>query len=284
MDWFKKRSQGPRPGGNRREIPKGLWVKCNKCDTILFKDDLAKNYSVCSECGFHFKIGHKGYLEILLDPDSFEEYDHALRTNDPLKFKEQESYPDKLKRYQERTSLTEAVVSGTGRVDNRLVSLAIHDHRFLAGSMGSVVGEKIARSIQRSLELQCPLITIATSGGARMQEGILSLMQMAKTALWLTKLSEARIPYISILTNPSLAGVMASYASLGDFTIAEPGAMIGFTGMRVIEQTLRASLPEGFQTAEFFLEHGFVDQVVPRDDLRAVVNQILSFFPDNASA
>ena len=284
MDWFKKRSQGPRPGGNRREIPKGLWVKCNKCDAILFKDDLPRNYSVCSECGYHFKIGHKGYLEILLDPDSFEEHDQALRTKDPLKFKEKQSYPDYIKQYQERTGLMEAVVSGVGRIENRPVSLAVHDGTFIAGSMGSVVGEKIARTIQRALERQCPLIIISTAGGARMQEGILSLMQMAKTALWLTKLSEARIPYISILTNPSMAGVMASYASLGDFTIAEPGAMIGFTGMRVIEQTIRASLPEGFQTSEFFLEHGFIDQVVPRSELRATVSKMLSFFPDRVSA
>ncbi len=284
MSWFKKPNPGPRKGdGDRRNIPEGLWIKCDKCDAILFKEDLEQEFRVCSKCGFHFKIGHKQYLEILLDEGSYQECDAELRTKDPLNFKEKENYPKYIKSYQKRSGLSEAVVTGKGTVDDRLISVAIHDPSFLAGTMGSVVGEKIARAIRRSIEMECPLIIISTAGGARMQEGILSLMQMAKTALWLTRLSETKIPFISILTNPTMAGVMASYASLGDFTLAEPGAMIGFTGPRVIEQTIRATLPEGFQTAEFFLERGFVDQVVPRTELKATVSRILGYFPDRAA-
>ncbi len=284
MSWFKKPNSGPRKGdGDRRNIPEGLWIKCDKCDAILFKEDLDRGFRVCTKCGFHFKIGHKQYLSILLDEGTFEECETGLRTSDPLEFKEKQNYPDYIKSYQKKSGLTEAVITGKGKIDGRLISVAIHDPTFIAGSMGSVVGEKIARAIRRSIELRCPLIIISTAGGARMHEGILSLMQMAKTALWLTKLSEAKLPYISLLTNPTMAGVMASYASLGDFTLAEPGAMIGFTGPRVIEQTIRATLPEGFQTAEFFLDRGFVDQVVPRPDLKETIGRILSYFPDQSS-
>lgn len=282
MDWFKKRNQGPSKQPSRREIPTGLWVKCERCEAILYRAELKRNHSVCSKCGYHFKIGSKEYIDLLLDPDSFEEHDAGLLTLDPLAFKEKRDYTDTIKTYQKNTGLRETAVTGMGRIENRPVSFTVFDGHFLGGSMGSVAGEKVARSIQRAIERRCPLVIVSTSGGARIHEGIYALMQMPKTALWLTRLSQARVPYISILTNPTMAGVMASFASLGDFTLAEPGAMIGFTGLRVIEQTIGSSLPEGFQTAEFFLDHGFVDQVVPRMQLRETVVKILGFFPDNA--
>lgn len=279
MAWFERRQRGLNPQ-KRKEIPKGLWVKCEKCDAMLYKAELEQEFNVCTKCGFHFKIGHQAYISLIMDTDTFVETDTDLRTVDPLQFKEKENYPDYMKKYQKRTGLNEAVVSGTGRIAGRLTSLSIHDGSFLAGSMGSVVGEKVTRSIRRSIDLRIPLLVIATSGGARMQEGILSLMQMAKTSLWLNQLSAAQIPFIVLVTNPTMAGVMASYASLGDFTLAEPGAMMGFAGGRVIEQTIGSSLPEGFQTAEFFLDKGFVDQVVPRPRLQETLKTILSYFPD----
>jgi len=281
MDWFKRRQPGWNPG-ERREVPRGLWIKCERCDAIHYKAELERNFSVCSKCQFHFKIGYRKYIELLTDPDSFQEYDTELETADPLKFREKEPYLEYLQKYRQRSGLHEAVVSGVARIDNRLVSLSIQDGAFIAASMGAVVGEKVTRSIKRAIELRTPLIIVATSGGARMQEGIFSLMQMAKTSLWLTRLSEERLPFVSILTNPTLAGVMASYASLGDFTLSEPGAMLGFAGARVIEQTIRATLPDGFRSAEFFVERGFVDQVVPRTQLRDALINILDFFPDQS--
>ncbi len=279
MAWFERRQRGLNPQ-KRKEIPKGLWVKCDKCDAMLYKAELERDFNVCTQCGFHFKIGYQGYISLITDPDTFVEADTDLRTVDPLQFREKENYPEYMKKYQKRTGMREAVVSGTGRIAGRLTSLSVHDGSFLAGSMGSVVGEKVTRSIRRSLDLSIPLLVVATSGGARMQEGILSLMQMAKTSLWLSRLSEEQIPFIVLITNPTMAGVMASYASLGDFTLAEPGAMMGFAGGRVIEQTIGSSLPEGFQTAEFFLAKGFVDQVVPRTRLRETLITIQSYFPD----
>ena len=267
MAWFERRQRGLNPQ-KRKEIPKGLWIKCDKCDAMLYKAELERDANVCSKCDYHFKIGYEQYISLVMDPDTFIEEDTDLRTVDPLQFKEKEHYPEYLKKYQKKTGMQEAVVSGTGRIAERLVSLSIHDGSFLAGSMGSVVGEKVTRSIRRSIDLQIPFLVIATSGGARMQEGILSLMQMAKTSLWLNRLSKEKLPFIVLITNPTMAGVMASYASLGDFTLAEPGAMMGFAGGRVIEQTIGSSLPEGFQTSEFFLTKGFVDQVVPRAHIR----------------
>tara|TARA_B100000029_G_scaffold516827_2_gene635480 strand:+ start:4411 stop:5265 length:855 start_codon:yes stop_codon:yes gene_type:complete len=279
MAWFERRQRGLNPQ-KRKEIPKGLWIKCDKCDAMLYKAELERDANVCSKCDYHFKIGYEQYISLVMDPDTFIEEDTDLRTVDPLQFKEKENYPEYLKKYQKKTGMQEAVVSGTGRIAERLVSLSIHDGSFLAGSMGSVVGEKVTRSIRRSIDLQIPFLVIATSGGARMQEGILSLMQMAKTSLWLNRLSKEKLPFIVLITNPTMAGVMASYASLGDFTLAEPGAMMGFAGGRVIEQTIGSSLPEGFQTSEFFLTKGFVDQVVPRAHIRDTLKKILSLFPD----
>ena len=279
MAWFERRQRGLNPQ-KRKEIPKGLWIKCDKCDAMLYKAELERDANVCSKCDYHFKIGYEQYISLVMDPDTFIEEDTDLRTVDPLQFKEKENYPEYLKKYQKKTGMQEAVVSGTGRIAERLVSLSIHDGSFLAGSMGSVVGEKVTRSIRRSIDLQIPFLVIATSGGARMQEGILSLMQMAKTSLWLNRLSKEKLPFIVLITNPTMAGVMASYASLGDFTLAEPGAMMGFAGGRVIEQTIGSSLPEGFQTSEFFLTKGFVDQVVPRAHSRDTLKKILSLFPD----
>ena len=279
MDWFKRKNNGLNTQ-QKREMPEGLWIKCGTCESILHKAELERNFNVCAKCGHHFKIGYRQYIDLILDPDSFDECDTHIQTTDPLKFKEKQNYPEYLKKYQKKTGLQEAVVSGTGRVASRKISLSIHDGTFLAGSMGSVVGEKVTRSIRRAIDQKAPLVIIATSGGARMQEGIHSLMQMAKTSLWLTRLSKEKLPYIVILTNPTMAGVMASYASLGDFTLAEPGAMMGFAGLRVIEQTLKSSLPEGFQTAEFFLNRGFVDQVIPRSQLRDTLINIFGFFPD----
>ncbi|MCX7785682.1 MAG: acetyl-CoA carboxylase, carboxyltransferase subunit beta [candidate division WOR-3 bacterium] len=256
----------------RMEVPNGLWLRCEGCNEILYRKSLEKNYYICSKCGFHFRISIKKYIEILLDPNTFEEFDANLLPEDPLKFPK---YPEKVAEAQKKTGFNEGFVYGRGKVNNIPLIIGLMDFNFIGGSMGSVVGEKVARAIRKARSDRIPLVIIATSGGARMHEGIFSLMQMAKTAAELALLSEAHIPFISIVTNPTMAGVMASYASLGDIIIAEPKALLGFAGARVIEGTIGEKLPEGFQTAEFLLKHGFVDIVVSRKDLRATLSKIL---------
>jgi acetyl-CoA carboxylase carboxyl transferase subunit beta len=256
----------------RKEIPDGLWVKCNRCSQITYNKDLEKNLKVCPKCNFHFRINARERLDLLIDKGSFQEIEKNLKTINVLNFPE---YENKIKKAQKTTDLPEAVIAGAGKVNGVPVAAAIMDFGFMGGSMGSVVGEKITRAAELALNKKISLITVATSGGARMQEGVNSLMQMAKTSQALNKLGEAGLFYLSILTDPTTGGVTASFASLGDIIIAEPDALIGFTGARVIQQTIRQTLPEGFQTAQFQFEHGFVDMIVHRKDLKATVTQLL---------
>ena len=268
MAFFSKPKYSKVDVKSREGVPKGVFTKCPETGDMVFAKELKKNLMVVPSSGYHFPLSAPDRIESLLDPGSFIEYDADLSSLDPLNFKGLASYKDKLDQNRKKTSLKDAVLSGLGKMDGKWVSLAVMDFRFLGGSMGSVVGEKITRAIERGLEYSMPVIVVSASGGARMYEGILSLMQMAKTSAALARLSEARIPYFSILTNPTMAGVMASYATLGDVIIAEPKALIGFAGRRVIKETTRADLPEGFQTSEFLLEHGLIDQIVTRHDLR----------------
>ena len=253
---------------SREGVPKGVFTKCPETGDMVFAKELKKNLMVVPTSGYHFPLSAPDRIDSLLDRGSFVECDDNLSSLDPLNFKGLAAYKDKLVQNRKKTSLEDAVISGIGKMNGQWVSLAVMDFRFLGGSMGSVVGEKITRAIERGLEYAMPVVVVSASGGARMYEGILSLMQMAKTSAALSRLADAKIPYFSILTNPTMAGVMASYATLGDVIIAEPKALIGFAGRRVIKETTRADLPEGFQTSEFLLEHGLIDQIVARHDLR----------------
>jgi len=257
---------------SKMEIPDGLWIRCDGCGEILYRKSLEQNLYICSRCSFHFRINARKYIEILLDPNTFEEYDSNLVSGNPLDFPK---YIEKVTEAQKKTSMNEGFVYGKGQISSHPIILGLMDFSFMGGSMGSVVGEKVARAIRKAREEKIPLLIIATSGGARMQEGILSLMQMAKTSAELALLAQERIPYITILTNPTMAGVMASYASLGDIIIAEPKALLGFAGARVIEGTIGEKLPEGFQTSEFLLKHGFVDIVISRKFLKSTLSKII---------
>src|SRR5438874_25773 len=252
----------------KREIPEGLWTKCPKCSSMVFDKELDENLKVCTHCQHHFPIGSRERIHSLVETCTFEEMDADMTSVDALHFTGVASYTDKLEEYQKSTGLKDAVVTGIGKIGDHRVGLGVMDFTFLGGSMGSVVGEKLARLIERATEKALPLIIISTSGGARMYEGMFSLMQMAKTCAALAYHAKARLPYISVLTYPTMAGVMASYASVGDLIIAEPGAMIGFAGPRVIKDTTQAELPPGFQTAEFLLEHGLIDAIVPRKEMK----------------
>jgi len=249
-------------------VPKGVWTKCPETGDMVFAKELKKNLMVVPSSGYHFPLPAPDRIASLLDAGTFEEHDQDLKSSDPLDFKGVASYKDKLEQNRKKTKLEDAVVCGTGKIGDHDLSIAVMDFRFLGGSMGSVVGEKITRAIERGLDRKIPVVVVSASGGARMYEGILSLMQMAKTSAALGRLAEAGVPYISVLTNPTMAGVMASFATLGDVILAEPKALIGFAGRRVIKETTRADLPEGFQTSEFLLEHGLIDQIVERHDLR----------------
>ena len=260
----------------KKDIPVGLWNKCPVSGEIIYNKELEQNQMVVPNSGYHFPIEPEKRISFLLDEDSFSEDDTRLVSVDCLKFQGVASYEEKLEQHRRRTGRRDAVYAGTGRIHNIPVSLAVMDFRFLGASMGSVVGEKVTRTIERSIEKKIPCIIVSTSGGARMYEGILSLMQMAKTSAALGRLRQQGLPYISILTNPTTAGVMASYASLGDVILAEPGALIGFAGPRVIKETTQQALPDGFQTAEFLLEHGLLDQIVPRTETRERLRVLLT--------
>jgi len=277
MDWFKKAKSGL-TGKEKKEIPDGLWSKCPECGEIIYTKQLEEGLWVCPNCEYHFRIPSLKYIKIILDGGVLEEYDLDLESKDPFKFKDSKKYPDRIKAAQAKSGLKDAVRAGIGKIDKIEVSFAIMDFSFIGGSMGSVVGEKIARAIERAIERKIPMIIVSCSGGARMQESILSLMQMAKTSALLAVLAENKIPFISVLTNPTTAGVMASYASLGDVTIAEPKALLGFAGPRVIQQTIGQDLPEGFQSSEFFLEKGFLDKIVNRLQLRDTLALLLNYF------
>ncbi len=261
------------------DIPIGKWVKCDKCKEIIYKETVRENLNICPNCGHYFRMHAGKRIKLIIDEDTYKRFDLNLETTNPL---ELEDYPKKLKALREKTGLEEAVACGTGKINGEDVVICIMDSGFLMGSMGAVVGEKITYSIEQAIELRLPLIIFAVSGGARMQEGIVSLMQMAKTTAALTKLEEAGLLYISVLTDPTYGGVTASFASLGDIILAEPGAMIGFAGQRVIEQTIGESLPEGFQTAEFLLEHGFIDKIVERKDLKDTIYKLIQYHKGGA--
>ena len=257
---------------HRSDIPVGMWVKCSKCKEILYKDDLHKNYSICPNCGNHFRLSSRRRVDQIIDKGTFEEFDLNVTTDNPLHM---DDYVKKLETLREKTGLDEAVKCGIGNINSEKVALCVMDSNFMMGSMGKVVGEKIAYSIEKAIELKLPVIIFCASGGARMQEGIVSLMQMAKTSAAVKKLHKEGLLYISVLTDPTYGGVTASFASLGDIILAEPNAMIGFAGPRVIKQTIGQDLPEGFQTAEFLLEHGFVDKVVNRKDMKETLYKLL---------
>ena len=276
VDKIKKREPSAKKNINKVDIPVGKWVKCTSCKEILYKEDIRNNLSICPNCGAYFRMHINRRIETIIDDGTYKRFDLDIETTNPLKL---EDYPKKLKSLREKTGIQEAVACGTGKIKGEEVVICIMDSGFLMGSMGVVVGEKITYSIEQAIERKLPLIIFSVSGGARMQEGIVSLMQMAKTTSALTKLDEAGLLYISVLTDPTYGGVTASFASLGDIVLAEPGAMIGFAGQRVISQTIGESLPDGFQTAEFLLEHGFIDKIVERRDLKDTIYRLIQFHP-----
>jgi acetyl-CoA carboxylase carboxyl transferase subunit beta len=281
MAWFTRDKPGVEgTEGEKKVRTEGLWLKCEKCGQIIWKKTLDDNLQVCPKCEHHFHIDARARLASLFDDGNYEEYDAGLTSTDPLEFVDSRRYKDRLAAMQAATSLSDALISGSGTIAGRPVNVCAMELKFIGGSMGAVVGEKITRAVERSLASRHPLVIVSASGGARMQEGAISLMQLAKISSALMRLDEARVPYISVLTDPTTGGVTASFAMLGDLNIAEPGALIGFAGPRVIEQTIRQKLPEGFQRSEFLLDHGFLDAVVKRGDLKHYIAQALSFFCD----
>jgi acetyl-CoA carboxylase carboxyl transferase subunit beta len=276
MTWFRRSKENITTDSQRKDLPDGLWTKCQGCNEIVHRKQLEQNYFICPKCSAHFRIGSQEYFDILLDKGSFKEMDKKMRSADPLGFVDSKPYAERIKESIKKTGLYDAVRTGTGSIQKIPVVVACMDFAFIGGSMGSVVGEKVARAIDRAIKTKRPLIIVSSSGGARMMEGALSLMQLAKTSAKLALLSEARVPFISILTDPTTGGVTASYGMLGDINIAEPGALIGFAGPRVIRQTIGKDLPKGFQRAEFLLDKGFVDMVVSRRDMKETVAKLLS--------
>lgn len=259
----------------KKNIPEGLWTKCPESGEIIFNKELEQNLMVVPKSGYHFPIGSRQRIAGLVDEGSFTEYDESVKSADPLKFVDSAAYPDRIKKYEKDSGLPEAVICGTGKINDIEVSLAVMDFRFCGGAMGAAVGEKITRAIERAVKKKIPCIIVSASAGARMQEGIFSLMQMAKTSAALGRLAEAKLPFISILTYPTTGGVSASFATLGDVIIAEPGALIGFAGARVIKETTKQTLPAGFQTAEFLFKHGLIDQIVSRLEMRERLTSLL---------
>src|SRR5690348_1756342 len=269
----------PKLGGKskKKEIPEGLWTKCPKCSTMVFDKELDENLKVCTHCQHHFPIGSRERIHSLVETCTFEEMDAEMTSVDLLHFTGVASYISKLQKYQQETGLKDAVITGLCKIGEHRVALGVMDFKFLGGSMGSVVGEKLTRLVERATEKELPLVIFSTSGGARMYEGMFSLMQMGKTCGALAYHARARLPYISVLTDPTMAGVMASYASVGDLILAEPGSMIGFAGPRVIKDTTQAELPAGFQTAEFLLEHGLIDAIISRKEMKARLIEYLTY-------
>lgn len=276
MGWFKKQKSSSAERSKRTKAVEGLWLKCNHCREIVYRKEVERNNKVCPKCQYHFPISVTERIDLLVDLGTFTEWDADLEANDPLQFSDTKSYSDRLKAQQEKSNRKDAMVIGQGAIHDHQVAFAFFDFSFMGGSMGAVVGEKFCRSVDRALAGKLPLVLITASGGARMQEGILSLMQMAKTSASAAKLHEARLPFICLLTDPTFGGVTASVAMLGDVIIAEPKALIGFAGPRVIEQTIKQQLPEGFQRAEFILEHGMIDMIVPRKQLKETLGNLLS--------
>jgi len=279
MGWFTRTKEGITTSTEeKKETPEGLWYKCPECSEIMTSEDHENNLWVCAKCQYHEKIGSAEYFAILFDENKYKEIAPELIAGDPLKFEDTKKYTDRLKKTRAESGLNDALRAGYGKLDKQDVTIACMDFRFIGGSMGSVVGEKIALAADHALKRKTPFIIISKSGGARMMEAGFSLMQMAKTSAKLSQLARKRIPYLSILTDPTTGGVTASYAMLGDLNIAEPKALIGFAGPRVVRETIGRDLPEGFQTSEFLLEHGFLDLIVPRNDLKTKVSALLKMF------
>jgi acetyl-CoA carboxylase carboxyl transferase subunit beta len=285
MSWFKRETAQLDTSGEKRVKTEGLWVKCDQCRQVIWKKDLDQNLNVCPKCDRHFRIDARTRLSYLLDDGKYEVEDNNIVSTDPLKFTDLKPYADRLTRSREETDLNDAVINARGKLDGKEVIVSAMEYSFIGGSMGSVVGEMITRGIERAVAEKRPLLVVSASGGARMMEGVISLMQMAKISAALARLDEAKVPYISLMTDPTTGGVTASYAMLGDLNIAEPGALIGFAGPRVIEQTIRQKLPAGFQRSEFLLEHGMLDAVVRRHELRSYISRALDFMktPDLSS-
>jgi acetyl-CoA carboxylase carboxyl transferase subunit beta len=277
MAWFKRQSGELDASGEKKIRTEGLWVKCDNCRQIIWKKDLEENLNVCPKCDKHFRIDARSRLAQLLDDNQYEVFDTNLSSTDPLKFVDLKPYSSRLKQAQKDTELTDAVINAQGKLNGRPVIMSAMEYSFIGGSMGAVVGEVITRAIEKAGEGKRPLVIISASGGARMMEGVVSLMQLAKISAALARLDELKVPYISVLTEPTTGGVTASFAMLGDLNIAEPGALIGFAGPRVIEQTIRQKLPPGFQRSEFLLEHGMLDAVVHRRDLKPYISRALDF-------
>lgn len=275
MAWFRRSKASIETGPVRKDLPDGMWTKCEGCSEIIHRKQLEQQLFTCIKCNYHFRIGSKEYFQILLDEGTFREIDRRMRSSDPLEFRDTKKYRDRIRESVRRTGLNDAVRTGTGKINGMEVVIAVMDFGFIGGSMGSVVGEKVARAIDRARRSKHPLVIVSSSGGARMMEGALSLMQMAKTSARLAQLSDAGIPYVSVLTDPTTGGVTASYAMLGDVNLAEPGALIGFAGPRVIRQTIGKDLPKGFQRAEFLVDHGFVDAVVHRKEMKETITKLL---------
>lgn len=278
MAWFKRSKENISPTTLKKELPDGLWEKCPSCNEIIHKRQLETNLWTCQKCGYHFRIGSDEYIKILLDEGSFKETNKKMRSADPLEFTDTKKYSNRINDTIKKLGLYDAIRTGTGKMNGGDVAFGCMDFRFIGGSMGSVVGEKIARITDLAYNKKIPLLIISASGGARMMEGAFSLMQLAKTSSRLTRLAEIGVPYISIITDPTTGGVTASYAMLGDVNIAEPQALVGFAGPRVIRQTIGKDLPEGFQRSEFLLEHGFVDVIVPRKEMKETISALLNLF------
>jgi len=276
MSWFRREDNKIEDTGAKTVRTEGLWIKCDSCEAVIFRPDLEANLMVCPKCGHHFRIGSRARIDMLLEP-GYELVDLNLKSTDPLDFTDLKPYRSRLSKAQAETGLNDAIINALGLLGSHRVVLSVMEYSFIGGSMGAVVGETIARAVDRAHDSRQPLIIVAASGGARMMEGIVSLMQLAKISAALARLDKARIPFISVLTDPTTGGVTASFAMLGDLNIGEPGALIGFAGPRVIEQTIRQKLPEGFQRSEFLLQHGFLDAVVERKDLKSYLSRALDF-------
>ena len=284
MAWFKRESGELDTSGEKKVRTEGLWVKCENCRQIIWKKDMEENLNVCPKCDKHFRIDARTRLAQLLDDNQYETFDGNLASTEPLKFVDLKPYSSRLRQAKLDTGLEDAIINARGKLLGRPVIASVMEYAFIGGSMGAVVGEAIARAIERAADTRTPLIIVSASGGARMMEGVISLMQLAKISAALARLDEAKVPYISLLTDPTTGGVTASFAMLGDLNIAEPGALIGFAGPRVIEQTIRQKLPPGFQRSEFLLEHGMLDAVVPRKQLKAYIGRALEFMSPASSS
>lgn len=283
MVWFKKEIFSNGDDGKSVKVPFGLWVKCEHCGEIIYKKEVERNLDVCPKCNYHFRISAHARINIIVDEGTFKEQNAGIEPVDALEFKDLKKYKDRLKASQKETGARDAIVSGEGLINGIKTMIAVFEFSFMGGSMGSVVGEKIARTVEAAIKAECPVVIFSSSGGARMQEGILSLMQMAKTSACLARLRDAGLPYVSVITDPTMGGVTASFAMLGDIIMAEPRALVGFAGPRVIAETIRQTLPEGFQRAEYLLEHGMIDLIVERKLMKDTLSRVLSMLTENRS-